>query len=392
MKFIIEAIGVKSRGGIELALNLFSHFASNRNHQFLVLVPDLPQYAGLEGKGLTVVRFRSDLGLLNRHYILNRRVPRICREEAADALLCLGNFAPAKPPCPTVVLLQNAWNVYDEPVAAKRLTIHERLTIAYGRRFFHNLPPHTRVVVQTPVMKERLAAYHGLARREIDVIPSAPPAIDWNSHAPRQATARPRAVFTFLCLSGYRPHKNLEVLVDSTRILRRLSSRPFRCLLTLSEGAHPGARKLLARIRREGMERVLVNVGPVPRSQLGRIYAQADACLLPTLLETVGFTYDEAMHFGLPILASDRDFSRARCDDAAIYFDPLRPESIAAAMSKIMVDRELRSTLVENGKKRLRRAPEWKDVAAQFISVLERTAGNEGRLPRREYALSSSAG
>jgi glycosyltransferase involved in cell wall biosynthesis len=392
MKFIIEAIGVKSRGGIELALSLFSHFGRSRNHEFVALVPRLPQYAGIERNGLRVVRLRPDLGLANRYYILNRRVPRICRDEGASALLCLGNFAPGRPPCPAVVLLQNAWNVYNEPVAAKRLTLHERLTVAYGRRFFRGLPPHTRVVVQTSVMKERLAAYHGLARRKIDVIPSAPPAIDWNGHPPPQATAGPRAVFTFLCLSGYGPHKNLEVLIDSARILRRLSPWPFRCLLTLSEGEHPGARKLLARIRREGMESVLVNVGPVSRSQLSRIYARADACLLPTMLETVGFAYDEAMQFGLPILTSDRDFSRARCQEAAIYFDPLRPESVAAAMSNVMTDRELRSRLLENGKKRLSQAPGWEHIAARFISVLERAARNRDQLPGHEYALSSSTG
>lgn len=388
MKFVIEAIGVKSGGGVELALNLLRRLPRHRDHAFVVLVPDLPQYAEMAGSGQRVVRFPAHMGLVNRHFILNREVPRICRDEAASALLCLGNFAPRRPACPAVVLLQNAWNVYDEPVAEKRLTLREKLTLLYGKRFYRRLPSHTRVVVQTSVMKERLASYHGLERSKIEVIPSAPPAFERPRPAARRTAAGAGEAFTFLCLSGYRAHKNLEVLVDSAKILRRLSPWPFRCLLTLSAGQHSGARKLLARIRREGLEDVLVNAGPVSRAELSRVCAQADACLLPTLLETVGFAYDEAMQFGLPILTSDRDFARERCGNAATYFDPLHPESIAMAMASIMADDALRARLVENGRDRLRQAPSWEDVAAQFVSVLEQAARNEKPLPQQAYALS----
>lgn len=379
MKFVVEAIGVKSTGGIELALSLLSCFAGHREHEFVVLLPDLPQYAGLGVNTYSIRRFNPDLGLAQRHFILNRIVPRICRDEGADALLCLGNFAPRRPACPTVVLLQNAWNVYREPAADKRLSLREKLTVAYGRRFYHKLPPDTRVVVQTPVMEKRLVSYHGVARQKVEVIPTAPPVRVTLRHHDLRADAGVRTTFNFLCMSRYAAHKNLEALVDAAAVLRHLSPVPFRCLLTLSPGEHRRARKLLERIRMEGMEDILVNLGPVSRAELPHVYAQADACLQPTLLETVGFTYDEAMQFGLPILTSARDFSWARCGDAAIYFDPLDSASIAATMSSIMVDRELRARLIRNGRKRMGHAPGWPRVAARYVSLLEQAAA--GRVP-----------
>lgn len=136
------------------------------------------------------------------------------------------------------------------------------------------------------------------------------------------------------------------------------------------------------------MEDVLVNVGPVPRAGLSQVFAQADACLLPTLLETVGFTYDEAMQFGLPILTSDRDFARERCGNAATYFDPLSPDRVAAAMSNIMADDGLRARLVENGRNLLRRAPAWEETVAQFVSILERVAGDKKPLRQRACSFS----
>lgn len=389
MKFIIEAIGVKSAGGVELVSSLLAHFPHHRNHQFVALLADLPRYADLDRDGYRVLRFSPNLGLVNRHFILNRDIPRICKEEGANALLCLGNFAPSKPSCPTVVLLQNAWNVYDEPVAEKRMTLKERLVVAYGRRLYRHLPPQTRVIVQTPVMKERLASYHRLDSARISVVASAPPVLRLLERSAPQACTHRREVFSFLCMSGYYGHKNLEVLIDSVRILPRLSAKPFRCLVTISAERHPGARKLLARIRTERLEDVLVNLGPVPRSELSRVYAQADAYLLPTLLETVGFTYDEAMHFGLPIVTSDRDFARDRCRDAAIYFDPLDAQSVAETMARVMEDENLRRRLVENGRRLQKQAPSWEDVASQFVTVLEGAVDHKQPAPQRRYDLSS---
>jgi glycosyltransferase involved in cell wall biosynthesis len=99
-------------------------------------------------------------------------------------------------------------------------------------------------------------------------------------------------------------------------------------------------------------------------------------------METFSFTYDEAMHFGLPILTSDRDFARERCQDAALYFDPLDADSVARAMAQVMDDEGLRNRLAANGKRLLEKAPSWDDIAGRFVDVLERVAA--GELPVRE--------
>ena len=85
------------------------------------------------------------------------------------------------------------------------------------------------------------------------------------------------------------------------------------------------------------------------------------------------------MYFGLPILTSDRDFAHHLCQDAAIYFDPLEPDSVARAMARVMEDAQLRQRLVENGRRILAQAPTWDEMAARFVDVLERTA--RGELP-----------
>lgn len=384
MKFVVEAIGLKSGGGLELALNLLSNFRHHGEHEFVVLIPDLPQYDGVVENAWRVVRYPPNASLMTRNFTLNREVPHICRSESADALLCLGNFAPKIETCPTVVLLHNPRIVYDTPAREDRLTLRERLTVAYGKRFYRQLPRHVRVIVQTSVMRERLARGFGLDRNRIDVIPSSTPECGQSGNSTRRRHAIPQDRFTFLCISRYYPHKNLEVLVQSASVLRSQSRAPFRCLLTLSPEEHPGARKLLSRIKKEGLEDVLVNIGPVPHTRISEVYARADAFLLPTLLETFSFTYNEAMHFGLPILTSDRDFARDRCRDAAAYFDPLDAGSVAHAMAMIMENEQLRMHLVAKGKRLLQEAPGWEEIAGQFVAALERAAG--GQKPVTESA------
>jgi glycosyltransferase involved in cell wall biosynthesis len=177
----------------------------------------------------------------------------------------------------------------------------------------------------------------------------------------------------------YFANKNLEVLVEAVKRLRSLAKRPFRCLLTINPDQHPAARKLLAGIEHEKVGDILVNVGFQPPERLAAFYRSADAFILPTLLESFGRPYVEAMHFDLPILTSDRDFARERCQDAALYFDPLDPDNIASAMARVMEDANLRQCLVAKGRRVLAQALTWDEIAVRFVEVLERTA--QGQLP-----------
>lgn len=372
MKFLVEAIGAQSGGGAEMTRSLLRGLGRDRRHEFVALVPDVPPYAGTLGNVRPAVVFPPNRSLVRRHLTLNRDVPRLCKREGADALLCLGNFPPVNAPCPTVVFLQNAWYLYGERAAKRRLTLREKCIVLYGRNLLARRAGRTHVVVQTEAMKARLASLRGGDDSGISVIPIM---ASFPATAPYTAGGGgARARFTFLCISRYAAHKNFEILLDAIPIARKLSATAFRCLLTTGANEHPGARKLLDRIEREGLEDWVVNLGPVPHERIAEVYAQADAHLLPTLLESYGLTYDEAMHFGVPILTSDRDFARERCQDAAVYFDPLDARSVALAMAGVMENPDLRARLVEKGRRILENSPSWEETAARLVEVLERVA------------------
>ena len=380
MKFVVEAAGLVSGGGRTALPYRLKAIAKQGRHEYVALLADLPEYAALKFPNLRVVLRPKCRNLVLREWHLNVTLPKLCREERADALLCLGNFAPHHPPVPTVVFLQNAYYVYRDEFACRGFTLRDWLILKYGWHQFRHLEGNVSVVVQSEVMKARLASQFPISPSRIFVIPDRGPSPGGLPGSCLNSRVDEGGLFTFLCVAVYFPNKNLEVLVEAAKRLRSLAQRPFRCLLTINPEQHPAARKLLANIEREKVGDILVNIGSQPPDRLRAIYSSADAFILPTLLESFGRPYVEAMHYGLPILTSDRDFARERCQDAALYFDPLDADTIASAMARVMEDRNLRQRLAEKGRRILAQALTWDEIAARFVEVLERTA--QGQLPK----------
>jgi glycosyltransferase involved in cell wall biosynthesis len=409
MNFVIEALGLTAGGGKAGLLRLLPALADQgRRHTFVALLADLEEFPALERPNLKLILQKKPASLLRRHFYLQATVPRVCAEQRADALLCLGNFGPRRPALPTVVLLHNAHYVSGDAAAGVQATLRERLITCYGRRYLRRLRGDVRLLVQTELMKQRLVEAHGIAPSRVMVIPDSdalPPetgstvyqglcrsavrkgsAFPWDgkknqgfealpegrSPSAQQGGKAANSPFTFLCLARYYPHKNLEVLLEAMKRLSAHSRRPARCLLTIHPDQHPGARKLLRRIVSERLGQILVNLGPLDGNEVVEAYRSADALILPSLLESFGRTYLEAMRFNLPILTSDRDFAHEVCGGAALYFDPLDPESVAQSMTRIMIDGELRDRLAAE-RQRIP-IPSWEDVGARFVDVLERAA------------------
>ena len=127
----------------------------------------------------------------------------------------------------------------------------------------------------------------------------------------------------------------------------------------------------MERVAAAGLSDQLVNLGPVEQGLLGALYAQVDAVVLPTLLESFSGVYVEAMTLGVPIITSDRDFARVVCGDAAVCVDPTNPGEIAAAIADLVRDPGRRRDLIEKGKARTAGfGKSWNDCAAAMLAAL----------------------
>jgi glycosyltransferase involved in cell wall biosynthesis len=125
--------------------------------------------------------------------------------------------------------------------------------------------------------------------------------------------------------------------------LNLLAGRGYALSLDLVGGDYPPARRRLdetiRRTDRQGRVRLLGRIG---HEALPDVYRGADLFVYASSCENLPNILLEAMASGLPIACSDRGPMPEVARDAAVYFDPGNPTSIADAVEKLICDSGLR--------------------------------------------------
>jgi len=206
--------------------------------------------------------------------------------------------------------------------------------------------------------KEDLVRAAGAPRDRIVVTP--------NGVDPRffEARARegPRAPY-LLAVGTVEPRKNLPVLLEALRLLRREG----RDLALVVAGRQTWTHSLPLG---ELAPHVRL-VGTVRDEELAHLYAGAACFVMPSFHEGFGLPLAEAMAAGVPAVASDIPALREVGGETVRYADPREPESFAAAIRCALDDREgsqLRAAAARGRARRFR----WEDTARATLAVYRR--------------------
>lgn len=116
-------------------------------------------------------------------------------------------------------------------------------------------------------------------------------------------------------------------------------------------------------------------VGAVPYEKLHEFYAIADISVFASSCENMPNILLEGMAAGLPIACSNRGPMPEVLGDAGVYFDPERPEEIAAALSALIRSPALRAEKAAAAFNRAR-AYSWKRCAAETFEFLAEVCGD----------------
>ncbi|MFC7338110.1 glycosyltransferase family 4 protein [Haloferula chungangensis] len=161
----------------------------------------------------------------------------------------------------------------------------------------------------------------GVGGGKVEVVPLVYRAAgaDEGSRATRQASQGP---FRVLFLGQVNLRKGVARLLDAMRLLRE---EPIELVMAGPSELDPMAWADLPNVKW---------IGPLPRSEVGKSYREADLFILPTLSDGYALTQLEALAHGLPVLAS------AHCGEAVTegvngsVLEDLEAETIAAALIK----------------------------------------------------------
>lgn len=254
----------------------------------------------------------------------------------------------------------------------------------------------------------RLIAVSNATRRDIETLIDLPPSrVKTIYNAPDPAFVQPNAPaiacvgdetyqypqemqrildryqihYPFLLYAGRtNPQKNIPRLVEAFAVLRGelaedAQYRDLRLIVIGDEiSKFPSLRHAVIQSRVEDTVRFL---GFVPIDTLRVFYQAAAAFVFPSLYEGFGLPPLEAMACGTPVVASHVSALPEVVGDAASIVNPENVFDIARGIRELLLNRELRGTLIRRGFEQLKRFS-WEKSAAQVLETYEEVASSKG--------------
>ncbi len=179
-----------------------------------------------------------------------------------------------------------------------------------------------------------------------------------------------------LFVGTLQPRKNVPFLLRSYARLKQTDSLPHRLVLAGHRDA--AAKEIDELIDKLGIRADVVITGYVDDWQLPLLYKMADLFVLPTYYEGFTLVTLEAMHYGVPVIATDTSSIREGTGEAALLVSVDDDEALAESMRRVLSDGGLRKNLVARGREQSRKFT-WQECARATLG-LYRTV-YEARLP-----------
>ncbi len=297
----------------------------------------------------------------------------------ADVLFAPFDIAPVACPCPVLVAIRNPgpallkMGVRDGNRAGKfKALVHERmvnLSCRQGRLTMYptkyaagllgdalDVPPERRAVV-----------HHGL---DVDY---------WRDTRDGTELLQRHSIqpgrYVFFASQHYR-QKQTDVLIEGFGLWRR--RRPgredYKLILTGRTPDQDHWEKMQGVVDRMGLRDCVQFLGNVEKDLVRALYQSSAAFVMPSVMETFGFPYTEAMSVGRPLLCADTAIAREICGNAAVYFKAGDPRALAEGLETIVGNSQIGARLGAAAIERSRFFS-WQKEARETLHLLRAVAG-----------------
>jgi glycosyltransferase involved in cell wall biosynthesis len=237
----------------------------------------------------------------------------------------------------------------------------------WGYRFLmwwgHRKAKH--IIVPTYSVKKDLVRHHGFTLPKIEVTYEASGVpLDTAAIKPDQIDSSP---YIFYVGTAF-PHKNLQTTVLAYEKL--LKNHPDLKLYFAGkkEFFYEELDAFIA--RRPNARETVKTLGFVSNEELKWLMNNTACYVFASKAEGFGLPGLEAMANGAPVAASNIPVLKEVLGDAAGYFDPDKPESIARVVNEIISKPQLRKEMVSAGKKQVQKYS-WEKMAQETKKVYE---------------------
>ena len=171
-----------------------------------------------------------------------------------------------------------------------------------------------------------------------------------------------------ICFVGrLHPQKNPLILVDILKAMQPM--RPTLCIV----GGGELAGQLEARVHGEGFADQVLFKGECDRLQALQLLSSCRALVLPSLWEGHPITLVEAMHLGVPAVASDISGNDeiVRNDETGILVTPTDANAYSERLTRLLADDVLRARLAAAGMREADRQYSPKRLLDEYLQVYD---------------------
>lgn len=242
-------------------------------------------------------------------------------------------------------------------------TTYRRL---FTRKMHYALQVADSIVAISEQTKRDIISYFGVEEQRIHVVYQGcdnrfRKPVDTNCMAAvKQKYALPDNYI--LMVGAIEPRKNIKNMIEAMR----LADVDFPLVAVGAQNKYALQMAELAKSRNVR----LIYLHYLPFEDLPAIYKGAEVFCYPSIFEGFGIPVLEAMCTGTPVLTSTGSCFSEVGGDAAMYANPMEPESIAGALHTMLSNRALCEQMIEKGHKQAEKFADDK-VVANLIMVYE---------------------
>lgn len=243
----------------------------------------------------------------------------------------------------------------------------DRLWKLYARMSFRYAARHAdHILCDSRDAREEIVRLLGAKPEKIDVIYPGIPIR--KSKIVDTLAARDRKPY-ILSVGATEPNKNFLPLLRAFDMLIK-SDRHQGIQLVIAGPKGRDHANLTDFIRVQGLDEKVKLLGHVSDSMLAALYENACLFVFPSLCEGFGFPPLEAMHYGVPVAASNAPCIPEVLGGTALYFSPHDVTEMSERMDAILSDAELRGKMIGDGKTRSKEYS-WEKTALETLAVYD---------------------
>ena len=358
MKILVNAISLYAGGGKVVGKGIVEALSKlNKRNTIIVIAPQNNGYKELESNTLKVIEVPKGHNTLYK-FFFKYYFKRHTKKYTPNTILNLCNI-PLNLKIKELVFFHMSYFVYPKSSVWKMLDIKTYIIRKYQVLLFKlGVKNMSHFFAQTTNMRDRLNKFYNIPLEKISLTPTA---VNFDNFKKYKNNVDSN-IKSFLYLTRYYEHKNIEILVEVAKEIKK-QNLPYKIILTINKIDHPKVKSIIDNIKAYKLENIIENKGFINYNDLPKLYSKIDALIMPTLLESLSTSYLEAMYFNKPIFTSNIDFATVVCKDVGIYFNPFDEKDILNKM-KLIEEKDLIKDKINQGQIVFSKYPKtWEETA-----------------------------